>query len=65
MCTRRSSACLHPPHRQLIGEMFNLPGLPVSHVTDNTAVAPLTENLGVSRKSEHFRRWQNFARYLE
>ena len=50
--------------RLLIGELFKLPGLPVSHVTDNTAVAPLTENLGVSRRNEHFRRWQNFARYL-
>jgi hypothetical protein len=33
-------------------------------VIDNSALPSLTENLGVSRKAEHYRRWQHFMRYL-
>ena len=36
----------------------------ISHIVDNSALPALTENLGVSKKSEHFRRWQHFLRYL-
>ena len=38
--------------------------IPVSHIIDNSALPALTENMGVSKKSEHFRRWQHFLRYL-
>ena len=41
-----------------------MPAKPISCVTDNTAVPPITENVGVSRRTEHFRRWQAFGRYL-
>ena len=30
----------------------------------NTAVEPLTKNLGVSKKTEHFMRWQLYLRWL-
>ena len=48
----------------LIGELFKLPAVPITHVVDNSALPPLTENVGVSKKTEHFRRWQHFCRYL-
>ena len=38
--------------------------VPVSFIIDNTAVPALSENIGVSKKTEHFRRWQQFLRYL-
>ena len=49
--------------RMLLGEIFNLPSTPISHIVDNSATPPLTENLGVSKKPEHFRRWLQFMRY--
>ena len=41
-----------------------LPRVRMPHVIDNNALPALTENVGVSRKTEHFRRWQQFMRYL-
>jgi len=49
--------------RHLLGEILKLPKLPVTHIVDNSATPPLTEKMGASRKSEHFRRWQQFMRY--
>ena len=49
--------------RHLLGEFFHLPKLPVTHIVDNSATPCLTERMGASRKSEHFRRWQQFMRY--
>ena len=49
--------------RHLLGEFFLLPKLPVTHIVDNSATPCLTERMGASRKSEHFRRWQQFMRY--
>ena len=49
--------------RMLLGEIFSLPSTPISHIVDNSATPPLTENLGVSKKTEHFRRWLQFMRY--
>ena len=37
---------------------------PVSHIVDNSALPPLTENVGASRKTEHFRRWEQFMQYM-
>ena len=50
--------------RQLIGDFEDMPQLPVSFIIDNTAVPALSENMGVSKKTEHFRRWQQHLRYL-
>jgi len=49
--------------RHLLGEILKLPKLPVAHIVDNSATPPLTEKMGASRKTEHFRRWQQFMRY--
>ena len=49
--------------RHLLGEILKLPKLPVTHIVDNSATPPLTEKMGASRKTEHFRRWQHFMRY--
>jgi hypothetical protein len=49
--------------RHFIGFVKPLPSVAVSHVVDNSALPSLTENLGVSRKTEHFRRWLHFMRY--
>ena len=49
--------------RNLIGEIFELPRFPISHVVDNSATPHLTEKMGSSRKTEHFRRWLQFMRY--
>jgi len=49
--------------RHLLGEVLKLPKLPVTHIVDNSATPPLTEKMGASRKSEHFRRWEQFMRY--
>ena len=49
--------------RHLLGEILKLPKLPVTHIVDNSATPPLTEKMGASRKSEHFRRWEQFMRY--
>ena len=49
--------------RNVLGEIFTLPQIAISHVVDNSATPPLTENLGVAKKSEHFRRWLHFMRY--
>ena len=50
--------------RDFIGTVEPLLSIPISHLVDNSALPALTENMGVSRKSEHFRRWQHFLRYL-
>ena len=50
--------------RGFIGCIVAFPKIPVSHIIDNSALPALTENMGVSKKSEHFRRWQHFLRYL-
>ena len=50
--------------REFRGFIEPLAKVPISHVIDNTALPPLTENAGVSKRSEHFRRWQHFLRYL-
>ena len=42
--------------RNVLGEIFTLPEIAISHVVDNSATPPLTENLGVAKNSEHFRR---------
>ena len=49
--------------RNVLGELFTLPQIAISHVVDNSASPPLTENLGVAKKSEHFRRWLHFMRH--
>ena len=43
--------------------MGELPQLPITHIVDNSATPPLTENLGVAKKTEHYRRWLHFMRY--
>ena len=35
----------------------------ITHIVNNSATPPLTEKMGDSRKSEHFRRWQQSMRY--
>ena len=49
--------------RNLLGELHGLPTLPIPHVVDNSATPPLTENLGVAKKTEHFQRWLHYMRY--
>jgi hypothetical protein len=49
--------------RHFLGFVEALPNIPIPHVIDNSALPALTENMGVSRKTEHFRRWQHFMRY--
>ena len=44
--------------------MLSLPSIPIPHIIDNSALPYLTENMGVTKKSEHFRRRQHFLRYL-
>jgi hypothetical protein len=50
--------------RGFLSFVESLPKVPISHLIDNSALPALTENKGVSRKTEHFRRWQQFLRYL-
>ena len=50
--------------RNAFGEMFPLPRLAVSHIIDNSALPSLTENIGASKKTEHFARWLLFLRHL-
>ena len=49
--------------RNVHGDIFDLPKIAVSHVVDNSATPTLTENMGVAKKTEHFRRWQHDMRY--
>ena len=49
--------------RHLLGEILKLPQLPVTHIVDNSATPCLTEKMGASKKTEHFRRWEQFMRY--
>jgi len=37
---------------------------PIIFLIDNSAAGPLTKNLGVSKKTEHFLRWQLYLRWL-
>ena len=37
---------------------------PIIFVIDNSATGPLTSNVGVSKKTEHFLRWQHYLRWL-
>ena len=37
---------------------------PIVFLIDNSAVGPLTKDLGVSKKTEHFLRWQLYLRWL-
>jgi hypothetical protein len=46
--------------RHFLGFVEALPNIAIPHVVDNSALPALTENMGVSRKTEHFRRWQHF-----
>ena len=50
--------------RGFIGEIIQLPRVPIQHIVDNSATPALTENNGVSKKTEHFRRWMHYLRYL-
>ena len=50
--------------RGFIGEIIQLPRVPIQHIVDNSATPALTENNGVSKKSRHFRRWMHYLRYL-
>ena len=50
--------------RNFIGEVYGLPNLPIQHVIDNNAMPALTENMGVSKKTEHFARWMQYLRHL-
>ena len=50
--------------RQLIGEIFPMERLPISHVVDNSATPALAENQGTSAKSEHFLRSLHYLRWL-
>ena len=50
--------------RNTFGEMFPLPRRATSHVIDNSALPSLTENVGVSKKTEHFARWLQYLRHL-
>ena len=50
--------------RNTFGEMFPLPRHATSHVIDNSALPSLTENVGVSKKTEHFTRWLHYLRHL-
>ena len=49
--------------RNAYGEMFPLPRVAASHVIDNSAMPSLTENVGVSKKTEHFARWLQYLRF--
>ena len=50
--------------REFRGFIEPMSRVAISHLVDNSAMPPLTENAGVSKRSEHFRRWQHFLRYL-
>jgi hypothetical protein len=55
--------------RALLNDLYSLKvgnGLtgPIIFLIDNSAVGPLTKNLGVSKKTEHFLRWQLYLRWL-
>lgn len=43
---------------------MELPRKPIAHLIDNSAMPALTENVGVSKKTEHFARWMHYLRYL-
>ena len=50
--------------RGLISEVLTLPRVATSHIIDNSALPALTENVGVSKKTEHFTRWLHYLRHL-
>ena len=50
--------------RSMVGEVIPLPRTASAHMVDNSAQPALTENLGVSKKTEHFRRWLHCMRHL-
>ena len=50
--------------RGLIGEVYPMPRIATPHIVDNSATPALSENVGVSRKTEHFTRWLHYLRHL-
>ena len=37
---------------------------PIVYLIDNSACEPLTKNVGVAKKTEHFLRWQHYLRWI-
>ena len=50
--------------RNLLARLSKFPELAITHVVDNSAMIPLTENVGASAKTEHFMRWMHYLRGL-
>ena len=50
--------------RQFLGHIMQLPRVPTSHIVDASALPAITENLGVSKKTEHFFRWLHYMRFM-
>ena len=50
--------------RQFLCHIMRLPRVPTSHIVDASSLPAITENLGVSKKTEHFFRWLHYAHYM-
>ena len=63
-----AAACLAGKRLMFFREMSNEIGVklstPIPMMIDNSGAIDMCEKLGVSKKTEHFMRWQHYSRYL-
>ena len=63
-----AAACLCAKRIMFLREMCNELGVevktPIPLLIDNSGAIDLCEKVGVSKRTEHFMRWQHYCRYL-
>ena len=51
-------------YKELASEIGLKIGIPIPMLVDNSGAIDLCEKVGVSKRTEHFMRWQHYCRYL-